>query len=54
MDRPHRDNTENHPSRLTPEVRQEQLEQMAADPQIQAELRRIESEFRPTERDGLE
>jgi hypothetical protein len=27
---------------------------MAADPEIQAELRRIEAEFSPTEADGLE
>jgi hypothetical protein len=54
MEGSHRDNPEIHPSRLTPEVWQQQLEQMAVDPQIQAELRRIESEFRPTERDGLE
>ncbi len=32
---------------------EEQLRAMAADPEIQAELRAIESEFQPTETDGL-
>jgi hypothetical protein len=31
-----------------------ELAQMAADPEIQAEMRKIEAEFRGTEADGLE
>jgi hypothetical protein len=41
------------PAKRNP-LRPENLAEMAADPQIQAELRKIDEEFRGTEADGLE
>lgn len=41
-------------TRLTPDERDQQLALMAADPDIQREIREIDKEFAHTERDGLE
>ena len=46
--------TQSAPAEVAPEVVASQLAAMAADPDIQRELRAIEHEFSGTEMDGLE